>query len=123
MRVGLNREVRECGEEAEEVGDNVGRLVEIVAVDVSVDLFCVVECGAIRFYNSHCFPFQSTDSTNEHFVLLTDDDFSVTDTVHNTAARWICLLISYLNFELEGLNFTLRGSVLSRTRILQNLSI
>jgi hypothetical protein len=47
MRVGVNREVRECGEEAEEVGDDIGRLVEIVAVDVSVDLFCVVECGAI----------------------------------------------------------------------------
>lgn len=67
----MNREVRECGNETEKVGDNVGRLVEIVTVDMSVELFCVVECGAMRLDDSYCFPFQNTDSTNNH-LLLTD---------------------------------------------------
>lgn len=67
----MNREVRECGNETEKVGDNVGRLLKIVAVDVSVELFCVVECGAMRLDDSYCFPFQNTDSTNNH-LLLTD---------------------------------------------------
>jgi len=67
----VNGNVRESGDETEKVGDNVGRLVEIVAVDVSVKLFCVVECGAMRLDYSYCFPFQNTDSTNYH-LLLTD---------------------------------------------------
>lgn len=65
----MNGEVRKIGEEAEEVGDDVGALVEIVAVDVGVDLFCMVECGAMRFDGSDCFPLQNTDSTN-HFLLI-----------------------------------------------------
>lgn len=65
----MNGNVREIGEETKEVGDDVGTLVEIVAVDVGVNLFCMVECGATRFDNSHCFPLQNTDSTN-HFLII-----------------------------------------------------
>lgn len=64
----MNGNVRESGDETEKVGDNVGRLMKIVAVDVSVELFCVVECGAMRFDYSYGFPFQNTDSTNNHLL-------------------------------------------------------
>lgn len=42
----MNGDVVEGGEDAEELGDDVGTLVEVVAVNVGVDLFCLVEGGA-----------------------------------------------------------------------------
>lgn len=55
------------GEVAEEVGDDVGGLVEVVAVDVGVELFGAAEGGA-SVENTHHLPLQSPSLTNH--VLL-----------------------------------------------------
>lgn len=42
----MDGNVGKGGEDTEELGNDVGTLMEVVAVDVSVDLFSVVEGGA-----------------------------------------------------------------------------
>ena len=94
-RVGVHGKV-EHGEDAKEFGEDVGTLVEVVAVDVGVDLFDVAEVGA-TLQNRHQLRLKNL-SMKYHVVLFLFLYFSYG---RNFSLIFVLLNLYYLNYNVK----------------------
>lgn len=65
----MEGDVGEGGDEAEELGEYVGRLLEVLYVDLGVDFFRLIQAAA-SLQDSHHFPLQNPSHNHASIFLF-----------------------------------------------------